>query len=92
MAKQTDDNLTPDLLGEPKRRGRPPKAGGALTGAQRIEAYRHRKAVAGVKPIEIDFTERALLKDLLATAIKTGKIPPPYLATAGNLLDKLESH
>jgi len=92
MAKQIEDTRTLELIDSSKRRGRPRKESGALTGAQRAEAYRHRKAIAGVKSIEIDFTERALLKDLLATAIKTGKIPPPYLDTAGHLLDKLTNY
>ncbi|XZG68912.1 hypothetical protein ACTSKR_09620 [Chitinibacteraceae bacterium HSL-7] len=46
--KHLADTYTAELFGLPKKRGRPPKVGGAMSGAERQRRYRLRKAAKTV--------------------------------------------
>lgn len=86
MAKQIEDTKTADLLGEPKRRGRP-ATGQAMSAAERKRAQRMRdrhafKAIEGEdgqkKPAEMTIT--ALVENLQYAVSKGWAIDARELA------------
>lgn len=71
MAKQPEDTKTPDLLGEPKRRGRP-ATGKAMTAAERKRAQRERDREAFWKCTPAGEMSTTGLLESLAYAVHRG--------------------
>lgn len=71
MAKQPEDTKTPDMIGEPKRRGRP-ATGKAMTAAERKRAQRERDREAFWKCTPAGEMSTTGLLESLAYAVNRG--------------------
>jgi len=84
MAKQIEDNKTPDMLGEPKRRGRP-ATGQAMSAAERKRRQRDRHAFTAIegetrKKAPQDMSVTALIENLQHAVSKGWAIDARELA------------
>ena len=61
MAKQKDDRATLELEGLAKPIGRPKGVKAPLTAAEKMRAYRERKAKKGINSFEFSFGEQNLI-------------------------------